>query len=45
LFALAEAIASFDVDDPRLTPADLLAAGTAATWLAMAYHAISGRLP
>lgn len=45
LVALAEAIASFDVDDPRLTPADLLAAGTAATWLAMAYHAISGRLP
>ena len=45
LVVLAEAIASFDIDDPRLTPTDLLAAGTAATWLAMAYHAISGRLP
>jgi hypothetical protein len=45
LAALADGIASFDVDDLQLTPADLLAAGTAATWLAMAHHAISGRLP
>lgn len=45
LAGLADGIARFDVDDPRLLPADLLAAGTAATWLAMAYHAVSGRLP
>ena len=45
LAALADGIASFAVDDPGLTPSDVMAAGTAVTWLAMAYYAISGRLP
>jgi hypothetical protein len=43
--AIAAATTDFDLDDPRLLPTDVLAAGTAANWLAMAHHAISGRLP
>jgi hypothetical protein len=43
--AIAASIAAFDLDDPRLLPIDVLAAGAAANWLAMAHHALSGRLP
>ena len=45
LAAIAAAVTDFDLDDPRLLSVDVLAAGTAANWLAMAHHAISGRLP
>jgi hypothetical protein len=45
LVAIATCITNFDVDEPRLRPVDMLVAGTAASWLAMAHHAISGRLP
>ena len=45
LAAIAAVIHDFDVDDPRLLPTDLLAAGSAATCLGLAHHAISGRLP
>jgi hypothetical protein len=45
LAAIADVIHDFDVDDPGLLPIDMLAAGSAATWLGMAHYAISGRLP
>ena len=45
LAAIAAVIHDFDVDDPRLLPTDMLAAGSAATWLGLAHRAISGRLP
>ncbi len=45
LAAIAAVIRDFDVDDPGLLPTDMLAAGSAATWLGLAHHAISGRLP
>ena len=45
LAAIATVIHDFDIDNPGLLPTDLLAAGSAATWLALAHHAISGRLP
>lgn len=45
LAATAAVIHDFDVDDPGLLPTDMLAAGSAATWLGLAHHAISGRLP
>jgi hypothetical protein len=45
LAAIAAAVRDFDVDNPGLLPADLLAAGSAAIWLGLAHHAISGRLP
>jgi hypothetical protein len=45
LAAVTNCISGFDFDDPRLRPVDMLAAGPAANWLAMAHHAISGRLP
>ena len=45
LAAVRTCIFDFDVDDPDLRPVDILAAGTAATWLGLAHHAICGRLP
>lgn len=45
LAAIAGAVHDFDVDDPGLLPTDALAAGSAATWLGLAHHAISGLLP
>jgi hypothetical protein len=45
LGAIATVIHDFDIDNPGLLPTDLLTAGSAATWLALAHHAISGRLP
>ena len=45
LGAIATVIHDFDIDNHGLLPTDLLAAGSAATWLALAHHAISGRLP
>jgi len=45
LAATAAVIHDFDVDDPGLRPIDVLAAGSTATWLGLAHHAISGRLP
>jgi hypothetical protein len=45
LAAIAAVVHDFDVDNPDLLPTDLLAAGSAAIWLGLAHHAISGRLP
>jgi hypothetical protein len=45
LAAITTFISDFDVGDPRLRPVDMLAAGSAANWLTMAHHAISGQLP
>jgi hypothetical protein len=45
LAATAAVIHDFDVDNPALLPIDILAAGSAATWLGLAHHAMSGRLP
>ena len=45
LAAIAAVVHDFDVDNPGLLPTDLLAAGSAAMWLGLAHHAISGRLP
>lgn len=45
LAAITAAVRDFDVDNPGLRPTDLLAAGSAAMWLGLAHHAISGRLP
>lgn len=45
LAAIATAVHDFDVENPGLLPTDLLAAGSAAIWLGLAHHAISGRLP
>jgi hypothetical protein len=45
LAATAAVIHDFDVDDPGLLPTDMLAAGSAATWLGLAHYAMSGRLP
>jgi hypothetical protein len=45
LTAIAACINDFDVDEPGLQPLDILAAGVAAYWLAMAHHAISDQLP
>jgi hypothetical protein len=45
LGAIATGISDLDVDDPVLQTRDVLAAAAAATWLALAHHAISGRLP
>jgi hypothetical protein len=45
LAAIAAVIRDFDVDNPGLLPTDMLAAGSAAMWLGLAYHAISSRLP
>jgi hypothetical protein len=45
LAAITAAVHDFDVDNPGLLPTDLLAAGSAAMWLGLAHHAISGRLP
>jgi hypothetical protein len=43
--AIAAVVHDFDVDNPGLLPTDMLAAGSAATWLGLAHHAISGRPP
>ncbi len=45
LAAIVEGLHAFDVDNPALSPADLLAAGTAAHWLGLAHYALAGRLP
>jgi hypothetical protein len=45
LAAIATCIASFNADDPGLRPVDMLAAATAAYWLGLAHHAISGEWP
>jgi hypothetical protein len=45
LAAIVAAIHGVDIDNPGLLPIDMLAAGSAATWLALAHYAISGRLP
>jgi hypothetical protein len=45
LAAITAVVHDFDVDNPSLLPTELLAAGSAAMWLGLAYHAISGRLP
>jgi hypothetical protein len=45
LAAIAAVVHDFDLDNPGLAPTDLLAAGSAATWLGLAHRAISGRLP
>lgn len=45
LAAIAAAVHDFDVGNPGLLPTEMLAAGTPATWLGLAHHAISGRLP
>jgi hypothetical protein len=45
LAAIAAVVHDFDLDNPGLAPTDLLAAGSAATWLGLAHHAISDRLP
>ena len=45
LAAIATVVQDFDVDNPGLLPTDLLAAGSAATSLGLAHHAMTGRLP
>jgi len=45
LTEIAGCINDVDVDDPGLQPLDILVAGAAAYWLAMAHHAISDQLP
>ena len=45
LAATAAVIHDFDVDDPGLLPTDVLTAGSTATWLGLAHHVMSGRLP
>jgi hypothetical protein len=45
LAAIAAVVHDFDVDNPGLLPTDMLAAGSAATWLGLAHYAMSGRLP
>jgi hypothetical protein len=45
LAAIATALVAVDIDDARLQPDDMLAAATAGTWLALAHHVVSGRLP
>jgi hypothetical protein len=45
LAAIAGTIAGFDIDLPDLPAMDLLVAAAAGNALALAYHAISGRLP
>jgi hypothetical protein len=45
LAAIAAVVHDFGVDNPGLLPTDMLAAGSAANWLGLAHHAISGRLP
>jgi hypothetical protein len=45
LAAIAAVIDDFDADNPGLLPTDMLAAGSAATWLGLAHYAMSGRLP
>jgi hypothetical protein len=45
LAAIAAVVEDFDLDNPGLRATDLLAAGSAATWLGFAHRAISGRLP
>jgi hypothetical protein len=45
LAAIAAVIHDFGVDNPGLLPTDMLAAGSAATWLGLAHYAMSGRLP
>ena len=43
LAAIAAVFHDFDVDNPGLLPIDMLAAGSAATWLGLAHDSMSGR--
>ena len=45
LAAITTALVEFDIDSPELTPIDMLAAASVATWLALAHQVMSGRLP
>jgi hypothetical protein len=45
LATIAAVVHDFDVDSPGLLSTDMLAAGSAANWLGLAHHRISGRLP
>jgi len=45
LAVIVAGLHDFNVDNTGLLPGDLLAAGTAAYWLGMAHHALTGRLP
>jgi hypothetical protein len=45
LQAIVIGLHAFDVDNPALSPADLLAAAAAAHWLGLAHYALTGRLP
>jgi hypothetical protein len=45
LASIVAGLHDFDVDDSALQPSGLLAAGTAAYWFGMAYHALTGQLP
>ncbi|MGH3266305.1 MAG: hypothetical protein ACRDNS_30420 [Trebonia sp.] len=45
LDTIAGAFGDFDLDSPDLSPRAVLAAGSAASWLALAHHVIGGRLP
>jgi hypothetical protein len=45
LDAIAGALGDFDIGSSDLSPRAVLAAGSAAGWLALAHHAISGRPP
>jgi hypothetical protein len=44
LDAIAGALGDFDIGGPGLSPRAMLAVGSAASWLALAHHVISGRL-
>ena len=44
LAAIAAVVHDFDIDNPALLPIDVLTAGSAATWLGLAHHAMRGRL-
>jgi hypothetical protein len=45
LAAIVDGLHDFDIDQVGVLPDDLVAAGTAAYWLGMAHHALTGRLP
>ena len=45
LDTIAGALDDFDIGSPDLNPRDVLAAGSATSWLALAHHALTDRLP
>lgn len=45
LDTIAGALGDLDIGSPELTPRAVLAVGSAASWLGLAHHAISGQLP